>query len=115
MPSFTCNVCGRSNTYPGGPLDREKSSCSRCGSNVRRMLKPNGVLVFTVPYSVEQSTAEHYSDLYEFGFANTGNRTVLVNRTRSGHIQVFENPVFHNGLTGQALEMREFSESDLTG
>jgi SAM-dependent methyltransferase len=80
-----------------------------------RLLKPNGVLVLTTPYSLEPSTAEHYPDLHEFGLAQTGDRLVLVNRTRSGDLQVFDNPVFHLACSGKALEVREFSENALRG
>lgn len=79
-----------------------------------RLLKPDGVLVLTTPYSLEASTAEHFPELYEFGLAQAGERLVLVNRTRAGEMQVFENPVFHLGCSGEKeLEAREFSESAL--
>jgi SAM-dependent methyltransferase len=81
--------------------------------NIAEMLKPSGILVLTVPYSLERSTAEHYPDLYEYGFAEVGDSTVLVNRDRAGQIRVFENVVFHTGVTGKALEVREFSEAGL--
>jgi SAM-dependent methyltransferase len=81
--------------------------------HARRLLKESGVLVFTTPYSVESSTLEHYPELHEFGFAQVGERMVLVNRTRTGQIEVFENPVFHSSWKGGALEVREFSEGDL--
>lgn len=82
-------------------------------ANVSRMLKPAGVLVFTVPYSVELSMAEHYPELHEFGFATVGGRVLLINRTLAGNIQVFENPVFHSGCSGTAVELREFSQTHL--
>jgi hypothetical protein len=41
-----------------------------------------------------------------------GGRIALVNRTRTGELQVFENIVFHGGK-GSTLEMREFTESAL--
>jgi SAM-dependent methyltransferase len=81
--------------------------------NAFDLLKPNGVLMLSVPYSVEPSMKEHYPDLHEFGFAQVGDEIVLVNRTRSGEMQVFEKPVFHQSGAGEALEMREFNESDL--
>src|SRR5439155_1678406 len=40
--------------------------------NVHDLLKPSGVAVFTVPYSVEESMQEHFPDLHEFGFAQVG-------------------------------------------
>lgn len=84
----------------------------RAFRNVFNLLKPNGVLVFTVPYDVEEST-EHFPDLHEYGLAEVGGRTVLVNRTRAGAIQTAENLTFHMDGAGQALEMRVFSEQML--
>ena len=78
-----------------------------------RLLKATGVLLLTVPYSFETATAEHFPELHEFGLARVGDRMVLVNRTRDGRTQVFEDLVFHVSFGSPALEMREFSESDL--
>src|SRR5258708_21096846 len=64
-------------------------------SNVLRMLKPNGVLVFTVPYSIEDRTLEHYPDLHEFTVARLGESSVLLNRTTDVLLQVFYKLVFH--------------------
>lgn len=80
--------------------------------NAFRMLKPSGVLVFTVPYSIEPVPTEHFPELHEFGLAQLGDKTVLVNRTREGEVQVFENIIFHGGR-GATVEMREFTEQSL--
>ena len=80
--------------------------------NAYQMLKPNGVLVFTVPYEIEDA-AEHFPDLHEYGLAEVGGNSVLVNRTKSGEIQVVENLSFHLSGTGKSLEMRVFSEKTL--
>lgn len=82
-------------------------------ANAHRLLKPNGVLILTVPYSLEKTTSEHYPEIHDFGFAQLNGGTVLVNRTRSGELQVFDKPVFHGPGPGKALEMREYTESDL--
>jgi SAM-dependent methyltransferase len=84
------------------PIDQAFRNC--CA-----MLNPNGVLVFTVPYEIDRP-AEHFPDLHEYGLAETGDRVVLVNRTRAGEIQVFENLNFHRSGSGKTLEMRVFSE-----
>jgi SAM-dependent methyltransferase len=81
--------------------------------NAFRLLKPAGVLVLTVPYSIGGDTKEHFGKLGEFGLAQVGDRVLLVNRTASGEIAVHDNLVFHFGANGPALEMREFSEIDL--
>jgi SAM-dependent methyltransferase len=88
------------------PVERAFESASR-------LLKPNGVLIMTVPYSLEASMREHYPDLHEFGFATVAGQQVLVNRNRVGEIQVFEKPVFHRSRDESSLEAREFSEHDL--
>jgi SAM-dependent methyltransferase len=80
--------------------------------NACRLLKPGGVLVLTVPYSIEPAMTEHFPDLHEFGLVDLGGRLALVNRTKKGEVQVFENVVFHGGR-GSTLEMREFTESSL--
>jgi SAM-dependent methyltransferase len=80
--------------------------------NAWQMLKPNGVLVFTVPYEIGDG-AEHFPDLHEYGLAEVGGQSVLVNRTKSGEIQTVENLSFHLSGSGPSLEMRVFSESTL--
>ena len=81
--------------------------------NAFEMLKPGGVLIMTVPYSIEPETLEHYPNLHQFGFAQVAGELVLVNRKTSGEIEVFEKPVFHWAAGQKSLEMREFTESDL--
>lgn len=81
-------------------------------ANLYRMLKPDGLLLLTVPYSLEARTREHFPDLYEYALAAPGGRTVLVNRRRDGRIEVFENLCFHGG-DGATLEMRVFTEASL--
>jgi hypothetical protein len=77
------------------------------------LLKPTGVLVLTMPYSIEPDTVEHFPDMHEFGLARVGDHTVLVNRTRDGQLQVFDKVVFHGAERGKALEMRELTEDDV--
>jgi SAM-dependent methyltransferase len=81
-------------------------------TNVFRLLKPHGLFFFTVPYTVEEHTVEHFPELDQYGLAHLGDRIVLVNRTRDGRMQVFEDLVFHGG-PGSTLEVRRFSEKDL--
>jgi len=80
--------------------------------NVFRLLRPNGVFVFTVPYSLEATTVEHFPELHQYAVARLGGRHVLVNRTREGKTQIYEDLVFHGG-PGSTLEMRVFSERGL--
>ena len=80
--------------------------------NAFDLLKSDGLLLFTVPYEIDES-AEHFPELHEYGLADIGNRVVLVNRTPAGVTQVFENLNFHLSGAGPALEMRVFSEPRL--
>ena len=76
------------------------------------MLKPDGLLLMTTPYTVGGETAEHFPELHEYSLAAPGGKTILVNRRRDGEIEVFENLVFHGGH-GSTLELRTFSEGGL--
>jgi hypothetical protein len=85
---------------------------SRAFENARRLLKPTGVLVFSVPYTKAGATVEHFPDLHDYRIVEEGGRQVLRNTTREGVLQVFRDLVFHGG-GGATLEMRVFSESSL--
>jgi len=80
--------------------------------NARRMLKPGGKFIFTVPFVPEGSTREHFPDLFDWSLAETDGVWTLDNRTRDGRAQRFRDLVFHGG-PGSTLEMRLFSQSDL--
>jgi SAM-dependent methyltransferase len=81
--------------------------------NAFGLLKPAGILLLTVPYSIGGNTKEHFTGLSEFGLAHVGDRVLLVSRRANGEIEVHDNLVFHLGTGGPALEMREFSEGAL--
>jgi SAM-dependent methyltransferase len=93
-------------------LEHVPPPIERAFANLYRLLKPDGLLVLTVPYSLDPATKEHYPDLHEYALASPGGRTVLVNRRRDGTLEVFENLCFHGG-GGSTLEMRVFTESAL--
>lgn len=76
------------------------------------LLQPGGLLVLTVPFGAKPRTAEHFPELDVFTIAELGADRVLVNRTRSGALQVFDGLVFHGG-PGATLEMREFARVDV--
>ena len=85
---------------------------SRAFENVRKLLKPDGVLIFSVPYVKDGCTVEHFPDLYKYEIAQKGEDYILQNITRDGGKQIYENIVFHGGC-GATLEMRVFSETSL--
>lgn len=80
--------------------------------NARRLLKPGGVLIMSVPYGSGARTVEHYPDLHDFEILEESGDRRLRNRTKDGVVQVFDDPVFHGG-PGLNLEMRFFSKSSL--
>jgi hypothetical protein len=84
----------------------------RAFQNSRRLLRDRGVFIFTVPFTKEGATQEHFPNLYEYQIVEVGRRYVLHNKTIDGRNEVFENLIFHGG-PGVTLEMRIFSEPDL--
>jgi SAM-dependent methyltransferase len=81
--------------------------------NARRLLKPDGVLIFSVPYSKEgDTTLEHFAQLHDYEVLEREGTHVLRNVTEDGVEQIFDHLVFHGGI-GSTLEMRLFSESSL--
>lgn len=85
---------------------------ARAFANARRLLKPNGIFIFTVPFSLEAATREHFPDLHDWSVAETDDVWTLTNRTADGREQTFRDLVFHGG-PGSTLEMRLFSRAAL--
>ena len=84
--------------------------------NARRLLKQTGVLIFSVPYTRDGRTEEHFPELYKYEIMQRGDSYTLRNVTKEGGEQVFDNLTFHSGFDerfGVTLEMRIFSESSL--
>jgi SAM-dependent methyltransferase len=77
--------------------------------NLYALLKPGGVVVFSVPFSLESETREHYPDLHRFSIRRESKAGwVLENVTVDGRREEFRELVFHGG-PGSTLEMRLFS------
>jgi SAM-dependent methyltransferase len=81
---------------------------SRAFVNARRLLKPGGVFIFTVPFRNNGETVEHFPELFDFQVEETNGRWTLHNRTADGRSQTFSDLVFHGG-PGETLEMRMFT------
>lgn len=80
--------------------------------NVCLLLKPGGIFLFTVPFTKTGVTQEHFPDLHNFRIETRKGSKILINRTKDGKEQVFEDLVFHGG-EGFTLELRMFSEPSL--
>lgn len=80
--------------------------------NLRRLLRPGGRLVFSVPYTSALVTTEHFPSLHHYKLQQFGEDWIIVNKTRNGNWEVFNNLIFHGG-PGTVLEMRLFSEDDV--
>lgn len=85
---------------------------SKAFVNARRLLKPGGVFVFTVPFVLRPATVEYFPDLYDYRLCEERGRWTLHNRTADGRFQTFTDLVFHGG-PGTTLEMRMFSRAGL--
>ena len=80
--------------------------------HVGEMLNPGGFLLLTVPYTLGVRTKEHFPELFDYEILNFKGNPVLVNRTASGRLEVFDDLVFHGG-EGLTLEMRMFCRDGL--
>ena len=80
----------------------------RAFENVRRLLGDGGVFIFTAPFTAAAATVEHFPDLHEWRVERQREHCRVLNTTRDGRRQVFDDPVFHGGR-GTTLEMRVFA------
>ena len=81
-------------------------------ANARRLLKPDGMFILTVPYVLEGETTEHFPNLHDFVISGEGDDRTLINTTRDGARETFSGLVFHGGA-GSTLEMRVFTKESL--
>ena len=77
-----------------------------------KLLKPGALLVLSAPYTLHESTIEHFPGLHQFELVKALGGFCLVNRRRDGTLEVFDRLNFHGG-PGHTLEMRLFSKAAL--
>lgn len=87
---------------------------SRAFDGAKKLLKPGGAFVFSVPFMVEEEeTREHFPNLHEFELKSGEDGVFrLYNTCADGTKEVFEDLCFHGG-PGTTLEMRLFALKSL--
>lgn len=81
--------------------------------NLYALLKPGGVLIFSVPFTLEAATREHYPNLHDFKLVQVaGGDWILRNVTQEGVSEEFPDLIFHGGK-GSTLELRVFCRAAL--
>ena len=75
------------------------------------LLKPGGTLILTVPFNLD-ATVEHFPGLYEWRLQERDGKRILINRTRDGMLEAFDDLIFHGGGAA-VIEMRIFGLHDL--
>ncbi len=76
------------------------------------LLKPNGVLIFSIPYILNGDCKEFYPNLYNYEIIQFNGKKILKNITKNGTIETFENLEWHGG-EGATLAMRLFTEKSM--
>lgn len=80
--------------------------------NLAGILKDDGVLLLTTPYSLADRHTEHFPQIQDFAVVELNGGWVLVHRKADGSIETRQDLVFHGG-DGATLEMRVFTENEL--
>ena len=85
----------------------------RAFENTHKLLRPGGVFVFTVPYTLDDSdTLEHFSPLNTFEIYMEDGEYLLRDISSDGKITLYRDLIFHGG-PGETLEMRIFSKQSV--
>lgn len=84
---------------------------TRAFENARRLLKPGGIMVFTVPY-VEGETREHFPETSRFTVQKKGSEWTLLSETNGGKTREYADITFHGG-PGATVEFRLFGKEAL--
>jgi len=84
---------------------------SKAFENARKLLKPGGVMILTVPY-VPGETREHFPDVCQFSVEKAEKTWVLVGTTSDGQTRKFKDLTFHGG-PGTTVEFRLFGKDSL--
>jgi SAM-dependent methyltransferase len=81
-------------------------------AGLHELLRPGGLLVFSVPYRPGGETVEHFPGLHDYEISLRDGEHVLRNTTPDGRVEEHRDLVFHGG-PGETLELRVFALPDL--
>lgn len=93
-------------------LEHVAPPLERAFAGMRRIVRPGGFALITVPCSAQKDTTEHFPNLHEYRIIERNGKRVLANLTADSRYEVFEELVFHGG-PGETLEMRRLALPDL--
>ncbi|HEU0119425.1 MAG TPA: methyltransferase domain-containing protein [Bryobacteraceae bacterium] len=79
---------------------------------LRKLLKPSGFLLVTVPYHLAPESTEHFPPFQHQTLATLGGEPILIGRDADGHFHVRKDLVFHGG-PGSTLEHRQCSDGGI--
>jgi hypothetical protein len=84
-------------------LEDVEAPIERALRNMYMLLKPNGFALITVPWWFQPETIEYYPNLHSYTVTESAGQWTLVNKTRDGVLEVFENPFFSRGAGSPRL------------
>lgn len=79
---------------------------------LRRLLKPSGFLLLTVPYHLAPENTEHFPPFRQQTLATLGGEPILIGIDAAGQFHVRNQLVFHGG-PGSTLEHRQCSDAGI--
>lgn len=92
-------------------LEHVEPPVGRAFENMRRLLKPGGVVILTVPCP-NRPAGEHFPNLHSWRIETDGEKRTLINQRSDGVIERYDDLCFHGG-TGFTLEFRAFSRQSV--
>jgi SAM-dependent methyltransferase len=81
--------------------------------NIRRILKHDGTLIFSTPYTNRRLTKERFPGIISYTSAKIDGNWIIVGKGSDGGYQVFDQNIHFHGGPGSVLELRVFSEIEV--
>lgn len=93
-------------------LEHVLAPVQKAFDNLLALLKPGGWLVFSVPYTTQAHTQEHYPGMVGFETVQAFGQPAVVWKHTDGSLHLDATPEFHGGA-GATLELRVFGCEDV--